>query len=168
MGSQRTFASVAWNGKGKVTRRERFLAEMDAVIPWPRLVGLIEPHYPKAGNGRQPLGLEKMLRIYFLHRIRWRGIFQCGRVLSAERNHRVRWNDIARAIRRPHRAYRSSAPRPDEIEYPPRVGRLPVVRTGHSTRIEGLRVATYPVKIVDGKIMVAIAAQSKGILPSIG
>ena len=35
MGSQRTFASVAWNGKGKVTRRERFLAEMDAVIPWP-------------------------------------------------------------------------------------------------------------------------------------
>ena len=57
---------MAWNGKGKVTRRERFLAEMDAVIPWPRLVRLIEPHYPKAGQGRQPLGLEKMLRIYFL------------------------------------------------------------------------------------------------------
>ncbi len=66
MGNQRTFASMAWNGKGKVTRRERFLAEMDAVIPWPRLLKLIEPHYPKAGNGRQPLGLEKMLRIYFL------------------------------------------------------------------------------------------------------
>src|ERR1700733_14488782 len=66
MGNQRTFASLAWNGKGKVTRRERFLAEMDAVIPWPRLVRLIEPHYPKAGQGRQPLGLEKMLRIYFL------------------------------------------------------------------------------------------------------
>jgi len=32
----------------------------------PRLVRLIEPHYPKAGQGRQPLGLEKMLRIYFL------------------------------------------------------------------------------------------------------
>ena len=42
------------------------LAEMDAVIPWRRLLGLIGPHYPKAGNGRQPLGLEKMLRIYFL------------------------------------------------------------------------------------------------------
>ena len=56
MGNQRTFASLAWNGKGKVTRRERFLAEMDAVIPWSRLVRLIEPHYPKAGNGRQPLG----------------------------------------------------------------------------------------------------------------
>jgi IS5 family transposase len=55
-----------WNGKGKVTRRERFLGEMEAVIPWPRLVRLIEAHYPKAGQGRRPLGLEKMLRIYFL------------------------------------------------------------------------------------------------------
>ena len=59
MGNQRTLASMAWNGKGKITRRERFLAEMGAVIPWPRLVRLIEPHYPKASNGRQPLGLEK-------------------------------------------------------------------------------------------------------------
>jgi len=66
MSEQRTFASLAWQAKGKVTRRERFLAEMDAVIPWARLLALIEPHYPKAGNGRQPLGLEKMLRIYFL------------------------------------------------------------------------------------------------------
>ena len=66
MGNQRTFASVAWTQKGKVTRRERFLAEMDAVIPWARLIALIEPHYPKAGQGRQPLGLEKMLRVYFL------------------------------------------------------------------------------------------------------
>jgi IS5 family transposase len=66
MGDQRTFASLAWSAKGKVTRHERFLAEMDAVIPWPRLIRLIEPHYPKAGNGRQPLGLEKTLRIYFL------------------------------------------------------------------------------------------------------
>jgi len=66
MSEQRTFASLAWQTKGKVTRREQFLAEMDAVIPWARLLALIEPHYPKAGNGRQPLGLEKMLRIYFL------------------------------------------------------------------------------------------------------
>jgi IS5 family transposase len=63
---QRTFAGLAWSEKGKVTRRERFLAEMDAVIPWDRLLKLIEPHYPKKGRGRQPLGLEKMLRIYFL------------------------------------------------------------------------------------------------------
>lgn len=63
---QQTFASVAWQNKGKQTRRERFLAEMDAIIPWTQLLELIEPHYPKAGNGRPPLGLEKMLRIYFL------------------------------------------------------------------------------------------------------
>jgi len=63
---QTTFASLAWNGKGKVTRRERFLAEMDAVIPWPHLLRLIEPHYPKAGNGTQPMPLERMLRIYFM------------------------------------------------------------------------------------------------------
>src|ERR1700730_3749881 len=66
MGNQRTFASLAWNGKGKVTRREPFLSEIHAVIAWSRLVRLSEPHYPKAGQGRQPLGLEKMLRIYFL------------------------------------------------------------------------------------------------------
>ena len=64
--NQRTFASMAWSAKGKVTRREQFLGEMDAVIPWPRLLALLAPHYPKAGNGRQPLGLEKMLRTYFL------------------------------------------------------------------------------------------------------
>jgi IS5 family transposase len=63
---QQTFAGLAWQNKGKQTRRERFLAEMDAIIPWAPLLELIEPHYPKAGNGRPPLGLEKMLRIYFL------------------------------------------------------------------------------------------------------
>jgi IS5 family transposase len=57
---------LAWQNKGKQTKRERFLAEMDAIIPWQQLLTLIEPHYPKAGNGRPPLGLEKMLRIYFL------------------------------------------------------------------------------------------------------
>jgi IS5 family transposase len=66
MAEQRSFAGLAWSAKGKITRRERFLAEMDAVIPWKRLIALIEPHYPKAGQGRHPLGLEKMLRIYFL------------------------------------------------------------------------------------------------------
>ena len=66
MGEQRTFAGIAWSQKGKVTRRERFLAEMDAVMPWAQRLALIAPYYPKAGQGRQPLGLEKMLRIYFL------------------------------------------------------------------------------------------------------
>jgi IS5 family transposase len=63
---QGTFAGAAWSAKGKVTRRERFLAEMDAVIPWQRLLALIEPHYPKAGSGRQPHPMERMLRIYFM------------------------------------------------------------------------------------------------------
>jgi IS5 family transposase len=47
-------------------RRKRFLAEMDAIIPWAQLLDLINRHYPKAGNGRPPLGLEKMLRIHSL------------------------------------------------------------------------------------------------------
>ena len=63
---QMTFGSAAWSAKGKTTRRERFLAEMNAVVPWSRLVALIEPHYPKAGNGRQPMPLEQMLRVYFM------------------------------------------------------------------------------------------------------
>ena len=63
---QTTFESLAWSGKGKVTRRERFLTEMDAVIPWRELIKLIQPHYPKAGNGTQPMPLERMLRIHFM------------------------------------------------------------------------------------------------------
>ena len=52
----------------KQTRREKFLAEVKSVVPWPRLLGLIEPHYSKVGpkGGRPPMSLEKMLRIYFL------------------------------------------------------------------------------------------------------
>ena len=63
---QTTFAAAAWTHKGKVTRRERFLAEMDAVIPWARLLALIEPQYPRAGNGTQPMPMEQMLRIHFM------------------------------------------------------------------------------------------------------
>ena len=63
---QTTFESLAWANKGKLTRREQFLAEMDAVIPWGKLLQLIEPFYPKAGNGTQPIPMERMLRIYFM------------------------------------------------------------------------------------------------------
>src|ERR1700753_1761234 len=66
MAKQQTFAGLAWKNKGKRTRREQFLSEMNQIIPWKELMGLIEPYYPKAGRGRQPLGLEKMLRIYLL------------------------------------------------------------------------------------------------------
>ncbi len=50
----------------KPTRRDAFLAEMQTLVPWSDLVELIEPHYPKAGNGRPPIGLERMLRIHLL------------------------------------------------------------------------------------------------------
>jgi IS5 family transposase len=66
MGKQQTFAGLAWSSKGKVTRREQFLREMDAVLPWAKLLALIAPHYPKAGRGRRPVDMETMLRIYFL------------------------------------------------------------------------------------------------------
>ena len=63
---QITFASMVYENKKKETRRERFLREMDQAIPWNRLVSLIEPYYPTAGNGRRPMPLEQMLRIYFM------------------------------------------------------------------------------------------------------
>jgi len=50
----------------KKTKRALFLEEMEQVVPWAELCALIEPHYPKVGKGRQPVGLERMLRIYFL------------------------------------------------------------------------------------------------------
>ena len=64
---QTSFASLEYAGKKRVTRREKFLGEMQRVVPWPRLLGLIEPHYPKSGRvGRPPIGLERMLRMYFV------------------------------------------------------------------------------------------------------
>jgi IS5 family transposase len=50
----------------KKTRRQVFLEEMERVVPWSELCALVEPHYPKLGNGRPPVGVERMLRIYFL------------------------------------------------------------------------------------------------------
>jgi IS5 family transposase len=50
----------------KPARRAEFLSTMEQVVPWPELCALIEPFYPKPGNGRRPVGLERMLRIYFL------------------------------------------------------------------------------------------------------
>ena len=50
----------------KPTRRNKFLGRMDKLIPWAALCSVIEPHYRKAGNGRPPIGLERMLRMYFV------------------------------------------------------------------------------------------------------
>ncbi len=64
--SQMTFGDGEYAGKRKQTRREMFLSEMEKVVPWRALTSLIEPHYPKSGNGRQPYPLETMLRIHLM------------------------------------------------------------------------------------------------------
>ncbi len=65
--SQQTFAAASFEQCRKPTRRERFLAAMEQVIPWSEPTAVIEPYYPKAeGAGRPPVGVERMLRIHFL------------------------------------------------------------------------------------------------------
>src|SRR6202020_671453 len=63
---QMTLAGVGFERCGKTTRRAAFLAEMEQVVPWQDLCAVIAPVYPKPGNGRPPVGVERMLRIYFL------------------------------------------------------------------------------------------------------
>jgi IS5 family transposase len=64
---QRTLAmATGFERFGKKTKRALFLEEMEQVVPWAKLCGLIEPHYPTGSNGRPPVGVERMLRIYFL------------------------------------------------------------------------------------------------------
>ncbi|MFO0185207.1 MAG: transposase, partial [Alphaproteobacteria bacterium] len=63
---QRSFSSLGFDRPRKQTRRERFLAEMEIVVPWAALSALIEPHYPSGERGRPPIRIERMLRIYFL------------------------------------------------------------------------------------------------------
>jgi IS5 family transposase len=63
---QTTLAEGGFEKYAKATRRAMFLEEMDRVVPWSELCALIEPYYPKAGNGRPPIGLERMLRLHFL------------------------------------------------------------------------------------------------------
>jgi IS5 family transposase len=72
MEAQLSFAQAEYARKKKTTRREKFLAQMEQVVPWKRLVALIEPHYPKGRRGRPPVGIERMLRIYFLQQ--WYGL----------------------------------------------------------------------------------------------
>ncbi len=71
--SQRSFASAEYAMKKKRTRREAFLDEMERVVPWARLIALIEPLYPTSGRvGRQPIGVPRMLRMYCLQQ--WYGL----------------------------------------------------------------------------------------------
>src|SRR5215203_5407850 len=69
---QGSFSQAEYAGKKKQTRRDRFLAEMERVVPWARLVDRLRPFYPKGERGRPPVGLERMLRIYFVQQ--WYGL----------------------------------------------------------------------------------------------
>ncbi|NOS68562.1 MAG: IS5 family transposase [Verrucomicrobia bacterium] len=72
MTHQPSFSQAEFATKKKTTRREKFLARMEEVIPWGKLLAVIEPHYPKGERGRPPIGLERMLRVYFLQQ--WYGL----------------------------------------------------------------------------------------------
>jgi transposase, IS5 family len=72
MEQQGSFSEAEYASKKKQTRRDRFLAEMERVVPWARLVERLRPFYPKGERGRPPIGLERMLRLYFLQQ--WYGL----------------------------------------------------------------------------------------------
>jgi transposase, IS4 family len=63
---QMTLAVNGFEAYRKTTRKAEFLSRMDSLIPWAEFCSVIEPYYPKAGNGRRPVGLERMLRMYFI------------------------------------------------------------------------------------------------------
>ena len=69
---QMSFSDAEFAGKKKQTRRERFLSEMDKIVPWKPLLAVIEPHYPIAGNGRRPYPLSTMLRVHLMQN--WFGL----------------------------------------------------------------------------------------------
>src|SRR3954468_9457798 len=66
MPQQGSFSQAEYASKKKQTRRDKFLTEMEQVVPWPRLVARLAPHYPKGERGRPPVPLERMLRVHFL------------------------------------------------------------------------------------------------------
>jgi IS5 family transposase len=72
MTHQTSFSHAEFAAKKKTTRREKFLVRMEEVIPWQPLLAVIAPHYPKGERGRPPVGLERMLRVYFLQQ--WYGL----------------------------------------------------------------------------------------------
>ena len=72
MTHQPSFSQAEFATKKKTTRREKFLTRMEALIPWTKLLAVIEPFYPKGERGRPPVGLERMLRVYFLQQ--WYGL----------------------------------------------------------------------------------------------
>lgn len=63
---QQTLAANGFETYRKPTRKAEFLSRMEVLVPWAEFCTVIEPYYPKAGNGRPPVGLERILRMYFI------------------------------------------------------------------------------------------------------
>jgi transposase, IS5 family len=72
MPRQGSFAEAEYAGKRKQTRRGKFLADMEQVVPWVRLEERVRPLYPKGERGRPPIPLDRMLRVYFVQQ--WYGL----------------------------------------------------------------------------------------------
>jgi transposase, IS5 family len=76
MQRQGSFAEAEYGARKKQTRRDKFLAQMKAVVPGARLVERLAPFYPTGARGRPPIGLERMLRVYFVQQ--WYGLSDEG------------------------------------------------------------------------------------------
>lgn len=66
MSNQYTFSDMEYSNRRKVTAREKFLTQMDEIIPWEDWVAIIQPYYPNNNRGRRPIGIETMLRMYLM------------------------------------------------------------------------------------------------------
>ncbi len=86
MSHQLTFADSEFSTKRRQTRKEIFLSRMEQILPWQNMTAVIEPFYPKAGNGRRPYPLETMLRIHCMQH--WYNLRRChGRCPVRNRLH---------------------------------------------------------------------------------
>jgi IS5 family transposase len=73
---QISVSQVEFERKKRRTRREVFLSEMEQIMPWEEFFAVVEPHYPKGKRGGPPVGLERMLRVYFVQQ--WNGLSDEG------------------------------------------------------------------------------------------
>ena len=100
---QQTLATAADQGAGfeqnrRAIKRDVFLATMNEIVLWQALCEVIEPHYPKHGKGRPPIGLERMLRMYFIQH--WFNLADeaCEEALL-DRAAALRWNRLGARAR---------------------------------------------------------------------
>ena len=64
--NQITFSDMEYSARKRITQKEKFLREMNDIIPWADWINIIVPYYPKGKRGRPPRGIEVMLRMYLL------------------------------------------------------------------------------------------------------